>query len=305
MNRNPRCALLLVAALAPCSAVAQHAPVPVLDWPIEVVSEGHGFTEGPAIAADGWVYFSDLDHGRILRFDPDTHTTTTWNDDSRKSNGLLIVGDTLYACEAAGRAVTRYDLTRGPSSRRVLADRFEGQRFGSPNDIAVVGDQLVFSSFYWKGVLDPANSAREIQDNRCYILSLADHSITALPHAFQTPNGVVYDPSRQRLYLGEMQGNRIYVARADKDGIGPAELFFDLASIGKGRPDGMAVDHAGRLYVALYGMSDQLLILSPDAVPIGVLPSGPKTSNCTLTADGRILYLTADHKLKRVIVRFP
>lgn len=293
-----RVLLPFVATLAPAETPADS--VPVLDWPIESVSTGHGFTEGPAVAPDGSVYFSDLDHGHILRFDPATGITSVWSDHSRKANGLLIDGTTLYACEAAGRAVVRYDLAAGADSREVLADRFDGHRLGSPNDLALVGDRLVFSSFYWKGILDPADTTREIDVNRCYVLSLPDRGVTALPHPFQTPNGVVHDAAHGRLYLGEMKDTRIFVAPVTPDGIGPARLFFDLATIGKGKPDGMAVDAAGRLYVALYGQSDQLLLLSPDAAPLGLLPTGPKTSNCTLTPDGRTLYLTADHQLKRV-----
>jgi gluconolactonase len=289
----------LVSLLVLVFATHAHA-VSELDWSIESVSEGHGFTEGPAIAADGSVYFSDLDHGYILRFDPGTDTTSVWHDASNKTNGLIIAGDTLYACEAAGRAVVRYDLAEGPRSRRVLADRFDGKRFGSPNDLALVGDRLVFSSFYWKAILDPADTTREIHENRCYVVSLPNGTVSAVPHPFQTPNGVLYDASQQRLYLGDMKENRIYVADVRNGEIGRTRLFIDLAALGKGRPDGMAIDRDGRLFVALYGTSDQVLVLGRDSTPVGVLPTGPKTSNCIVTPDGRFLYVTADHKLKRV-----
>ncbi|MBK1879183.1 SMP-30/gluconolactonase/LRE family protein [Pelagicoccus mobilis] len=274
--------------------------IPILDWPIESVSTGHGFTEGAAIGPDGSVYFSDLENGQILKFDPDSNKTQIWTDKSHFSNGLLISGNTLYACEAAGRSVVSYDLQTGPSSRQILADKFEQKRFGSPNDLALVGDQIVFSSFYWDWILPPDDNAREIHENRSYTLSLKEGTVSKLPQHFETPNGVVFDPIHNQLYLTEMKLSRIYRATVSNGEFGPTELFIDLQAIGKGKPDGMTVDQDGRLYVALYGQSNQLLLLSPDAKPIGVLPTGQLTSNCTITPDGKTLYITAEKTLKRV-----
>ncbi len=274
--------------------------VPVLDWPIEIVSSDHGFTEGAAIDREGSVYFSDLDKSRILKFYPESRRTEVWSDESYNSNGLLIIDNWMYACEASGRSVVRYDLTRGPESREVIADQFEGKRFGSPNDLALIGNELVFSSFYWKGILRKEDAVREIFENRCYVLNLDNGKVRSLPHTFQTPNGVVFDPIRNVLYLTEMKASRIYRAHVDNGIIGDTELFIDLAAIEKGKPDGMTVDPNGRLYIALYGMSNELLVLNPNGSVVGVLATGPKTSNCAISKDGKTLYITADHKLKRV-----
>lgn len=274
--------------------------VPLLDWPIEIVSEGHGFTEGAAIGPGGSVYFSDLDNGYILKFDPGSGETSVWNEKSNFSNGLFIVDHWMYACEATGRCVVRYDLNKGPNSRKVIVDRFDGKKLGSPNDLAVFGNQLAFSSFFWKKKLPEDDNERQIFENRSYVANLDSDEVLAVPHKFQTPNGVLYDPKNEYLYLGEMKNSEIYRTKVTKGKLGPVELFFDLKTINKGKPDGMSVDPDGRLYVALFGMSDQLLILSPDAKPIGVLPTGHRTSNCTVTADGKTIYITADLKLKRV-----
>ncbi len=208
----------------------------------------------------------------------------------------------MYACEAAGRMVVRHHLEEGPGSREVIAERWKGKRFGSPNDLAVFENTLVFSSFYWKGVLRKGDTAREIMDNRCYVVDLEDKSIYAFPQSFETPNGVVFDPKRKVLYLAEMKETRIYRSTVQGAQIGKPELFFDLRKIGKGRPDGMAVDPDGRLFIALYGMSDELLVLTPDSDVIGVLSTGWKTSNCAITPDGKTLYITAENQLKRVAI---
>ena len=87
-----------------------------------------GLTEGPAVAPDGSIYFSDIpfgaDHGMILRFDPATKATTVFAENSHKSNGLIFNrGGQLLACEGSdegGRAVTRWDVEAG--KRTVVTD---------------------------------------------------------------------------------------------------------------------------------------------------------------------------------------
>src|ERR1700736_2895179 len=65
-----------------------------------------GLTEGPAVAPDGSIYFSDIpfgkDKGKIMRFDPKTKQTTVFSDDSHKSNGLKFDAQGfLIACEGS------------------------------------------------------------------------------------------------------------------------------------------------------------------------------------------------------------
>src|SRR5262245_59077378 len=77
-----------------------------------------GLTEGPAVAPDGSIYFTDIpygsDKGMILRFDPKTKETTVFTTDSHKANGLdFDAQGRLYACEGAdegGRCVSRWDI---------------------------------------------------------------------------------------------------------------------------------------------------------------------------------------------------
>src|ERR1700757_3047974 len=102
-----------------------------------------GLTEGPAVAPDGSIYFSDIpfgaDKGMILRFDPKTKKTTVFTDDSHKSNGLKFdAKGYLIACEGSdegGRCGARWDVKTG--KREVVADKYMGKRFNAPNDLAI------------------------------------------------------------------------------------------------------------------------------------------------------------------------
>src|SRR5438874_7581126 len=102
-----------------------------------------GLTEGPAVAPDGSIYFSDIpfgkDKGQILRFDPKTKKTTVFAADSHKSNGLKFdAKGFLIACEGSdggGRCVSRWDVKTG--ERTVVADRYMGKRFNACNDLCI------------------------------------------------------------------------------------------------------------------------------------------------------------------------
>src|SRR6266850_340604 len=93
-----------------------------------------GLTEGPAVAPDGSIYFSDIpfgkDNGMILRFDPKTKQTTVFTDDSGKSNGLIFdSAGRLLACEGAGfggRRVSRWNVQT--KERTTLTDSFGGKK---------------------------------------------------------------------------------------------------------------------------------------------------------------------------------
>ena len=86
----------MIAAILP-KTIAE-AQVQKLDWPLDVVSDGHGFTEGASLGPDGRIYFSDMDKQKINRYDPGSATTTVWQEESGKTNGLFILGNKLYGC---------------------------------------------------------------------------------------------------------------------------------------------------------------------------------------------------------------
>ncbi len=282
------------------------AQVPELDWPIEIVSEGHGFTEGPVLAADGKIFFTDMDNDLILCFNPTSGSTEVWHEKSRKANGLFIHENFLYSCEATGRSVVRYNLSQGPDSREVLVSTFQGDSLGSPNDLAIIGDNLYFSEFWLGMYLDETSKKREIFKNRVYSMSLKDHTLDTIASNFELPNGVAVSPDGRQLFIVDYLPNKLYKAEVNRGQVGPMQLITDLNNYELSRPDGLAVSPDGRIFLALYGESEKLIVLAPDGSAIGFLATGYLTSNCTIAENGRTLYITADKKLKRVeIPPFP
>lgn len=294
---------VLVTAMFAFYSVAGVSQTKQLDWPIHVVSQGHGFTEGCAVGPDGKVYFSDMDAGNILRFDPKTETTEVWQSNSRTSNGLFFKGEDLYACEALGRSVVKYHLPVGPESRTVLVSDYQGKKLGSPNDLAVIGNTLFFSEFYLANRLNkiPGNE-REIFHNRVYIHALESGGTDTVQFDFGTPNGIAVSPSGKTLFIGDSFENKLYKTELKKGSQGTPLLLCDLSvHAERAGPDGMAVSDDGKIYLALF-RAGQLLVINSDGSIEGYLPTGSKTTNCVIADDGKTLYITADGCLKKVVL---
>ena len=215
------------------------------------------FTEGPAAASDGSVYFSDIANNRIIRFDPATGRHVVWRRPSGRSNGLLFDAQgRLLACEGnewgdndGGRRVTRTDMTTG--KMEVLTERFDGARYNSPNDIAACSNGSVFFT-------DPCygdRSRMQMEHDSVYRID-PDGSVTRVISQpdIERPNGIAVSPDERTLYVVDscptVGGSRkIRGFDIANDGsVGGQRVVFDFAP-GRGA-DGMAVDSEGTLYVA-------------------------------------------------------
>ncbi|MEO1996685.1 MAG: SMP-30/gluconolactonase/LRE family protein, partial [Planctomycetaceae bacterium] len=215
------------------------------------------FTEGPAAAIDGRVYFSDIANDRILRFSPDTGTYEVWRTPSGRANGLLFDPQhRLLVCEGnemgdndGGRRVTRIDPQSGELT--VLTDAYEGCRYNAPNDICACSNGFIFFT-------DPCygdRSTMETEHESVYRIA-PDGSVTrsiSQPD-IQRPNGIALSPDETVLYVVDscptIGGNRkIWSFDLHSDGsLSNQKTVIDFAP-GRGG-DGMAVDQEGTLYIA-------------------------------------------------------
>ena len=251
-----------------------------------------GLTEGPAVAPDGSIYFSDIlrgeNRGRIHRFDPATNTVETFAQDSHKSNGLIFGPDGyLYAAEGAdygGRRISKWNVEA--RERTLVVDRFEGKRFNSPNDICVDDKgNLYFSDPRYTG-----HEPRELERRAVYRVTPNGEAVE-ITREVTKPNGLALSPDGRTLYVADTNngsdgmpgvepGNRgpmrIYAFPLDGDGLadGPRRLLYDFgAQFGC---DGMTVDEHGNLYLtAREPTKPGILVLAPDGEQIAFLPTSP------------------------------
>ncbi len=283
------------------------------------------FLEGPAAAANGDVYFTDIVNNRILRKTLANPYPEVFRQPSGRANGLLFdARGRLLACEGnefgpndGQRRITRTDLATGEVE--VLTDRFEGKRYNSPNDIAACSNGLIFFT-------DPCygdRSTMELDHDSVYRINL-DGSVTRVltQPEIQRPNGIALSPDERTLYLVDscpvVGGNRkIWAFDLSVDGkLSGQRVVFDFAP-GRGG-DGMCVDSKGHLYIAdgiartrgpheTTDVQRGVYVLSPDGTVQGRIPVPEDVlTNCTFGGDDlKTLYIVAGRTLYQVRVTIP
>lgn len=289
-----------------------------------------GLTEGPATAPDGCIYFSDIpigsDKGAIMKFDPQSKTTTVFQADSRKSNGLKFdLQGRLVACEGAdegGRCISRYDLATG--KRTVLVDRYQGKKFNSPNDLVIDSQgRIYFSDPKYLGV-----ETRELEHRAVYRLD-PDGKVTEVTHQVEKPNGVALSPTGKHLYVADHNNGtdsigvepspkkgamKIYSFELGNDGfpVGSGKVIYDFG--GQNGCDGMTVDSKGHLYLTARSLNRPgVLIITPEGKEVGFIPTGlpqpegtaepvglPSNVTWGIGSESKTLYITVDKSLYRI-----
>ncbi|HXY38704.1 MAG TPA: SMP-30/gluconolactonase/LRE family protein [Vicinamibacteria bacterium] len=280
---------------------------------IEVLAEGFVWSEGPV-----W----DQAHGRLLFSDVRSNVAHAWSEkdgasvflrpsgtteperpDLREpgSNGLTFdAKGRLVMCQHGNRQVARLEDGKFVT----LADRFEGKRFNSPNDLVYARDGALYFTDPPYGLPKTFDDpGREIGWNGVYRLS-PDGRLTVLIKDLKAPNGIGLSPDGKILYVGQSDPDRPVVMAYDlhADGtVANGRVFFDatpLRQMGPGVPDGMKVDAAGNVFTTGPG---GVLVLTAKGEYLGTIVTGEPTANCGFgDADRSTLYITANHTLCRV-----
>lgn len=199
------------------------------DW--QLVSEGHRFTEGPAVNARGELFFTDIPNNKIHRVGLDGKVRE-FATDTGAANGLRFGPDgRLFACANGKRQIVAYD-DGGQSS--IIAEGLES------NDLAIDHRGNLY-------VTDPNNKqVWLIPGGRGAEKRVVDKGLNF-------PNGVVLSPDQTLLYVADTRGQFVYSYQIQADGsLAHKQRYYHLHVVdgaGQSNADGMAVDTAGRLYV--------------------------------------------------------
>ena len=250
------------------------APYRLFSAGVERLATGFRWCEGPVWFGDGrYLLWSDIPNNQILRWDEETGAIGVFrrpadfaNGHTRDRQGRLIT------CEHGGRRVTR---TEYDGSITILADRFEGRRLNSPNDVVVKSDGSIWFTDPVFGILGNYEGTRaepELPQN-VYRIDGASGTVTAVATDIRGPNGLCFSPDESVLYLVESRAvpNRLILAY---DVVGGASLANGrvLIDAGPGTPDGFRCDVDGNLWCG-WGMgSDELdgvMIYNPQGRLIG------------------------------------
>jgi gluconolactonase len=285
------------------------------DARIEKLAGGFQFTEGPVWHPDGYLLFSDPNANTIYRwsregavsvyrsksgysgFDIGAYRQPGSNGLTLDRNGLLTIN------EHGNRRVTRLER---PGNLTVLADRYQGKRLNSPNDLVYRADgSLYFTDppFGLPKAFDDPN--KELPFSGVYLLR--DGKLTLLTTELSGPNGIALSPDERHLYVSNWDLKKKVLMRYEVKGDGTltnGRVFYDFTSEPEEVAlDGVKVDQRGNVYVSA---PRGVWILSPEGKALGRIETPEHDANFAWgDDDARGLYLTASTGLYRVRVVIP
>ena len=303
---------------------AVHREAPALDAliapgaRIERLAEGFTWSEGPVWIEDGdYLLLSDVPANRMYRWleadglsvflDPSGHPGPDTSGFREPGSNGLIPGPagTILMADHGNRAVARLDLAT--REKTLLATRFQGRRFNSPNDLVRARDGTIYFTDPPYG-LEGLNRSplKEQPHNGVYRLD-ADGTVTLLAANMSFPNGIILSPDERTLYVANSDPAWAVIVAFTLDAerrIVATRVFADMTSLVgadmPGLPDGMAIDEGGNLFATGPG---GVHIFTPAGERLGRIATGTAIANCAFGEDGRTLFLASHHQLARIRTR--
>jgi gluconolactonase len=274
---------------------------------LERLYEGCRWAEGPAyFPAHRALVWSDIPNDRMLRLDEGSGRVSVFRSPANYSNGNTVDRQgRLVTCEHGGRRVTR---TEHDGSITVVADRFEGRRFNSPNDVVVRSDGSIWFTDPTYGIdsnYEGVQAPSELDGSHVYRVDPVDGVVRRVTDDFLQPNGLAFSPDETRLYVVDSGASH----RPDH----PRHIrWFDVGPDGRlsgggvfatletASFDGLRLDEAGRVWASA---GEAVHCYEPDGQLTGRIPIGEPVANLVFGGPKRNrLYICATTSLYSVLV---
>lgn len=285
--------LLLMGVALPTLAYSAELSDLVQAGKPEVVATGLGFAEGPVWHPGGYLLFSDIPNSTIYKWSPGGKLEK-FRAPSAKSNGLTVDRQgRLLACEHGNRRVSRTEVD---GTVVTLADRYDGKRLNSPNDIVVKSDGSIYFTdppYGLPGYTPHPNQTEpgsmELSFSGVYRLTPDGGTLTLLTKDLNRPNGLAFSPDEKILYVADTERHQINAFDVRPDGTLENKRIFGQIS---GYPDGIKTDANGNLYVATNVSS--IMVFDNKGESIGEIPMDRSPANCAFGGpDNKTLFVTA------------
>lgn len=219
---------------------------------VEQLYTGCRWAEGPAyFPALRSLVWSDIPNERMLRWDECSGTVGVFRQPSGYSNGNTVDREgRLISCEHGGRRVVR---TEHDGRITVLAERYQGKRFNSPNDVVVKSDGSIWFTDPPYGITSNYEGIQaEAELPGCFVYRLDPHSgdVRVVADDFVCPNGLAFSPDERHLYIADTGLEHGSMRRMDVRADGSlrgGEIFITCDT---GSYDGFRCDDAGRIWTS-------------------------------------------------------
>lgn len=218
------------------------------DAELKLVSADFDFTEGPAVDAEGNVYFTDQPNNRILKWTEEDNSIAVYMENAGRANGLYFDNKgNLLACADEDSELWKIDDNK---KVEVLISDFEGKRLNGPNDLWVdpKGGIYITDPYYQRPYWN--RTEKEIQEERVYYLAPGAKELRIAVNDLEQPNGIIGTPDGTTLYVADIGAGITWsYTIAEDNSLGNKTLFTNLGS------DGMTIDEHGNIYLTGEGVS--------------------------------------------------
>ena len=305
------------------------------DAKVELVKGGFGFTEGPVWVQngkEGYLLFTDIPGNVVWKLTPQDGKATVYLNDAGyngpdrwrwgpiMNNGydrndpkfeeFVMMGadgltvdrqGRLILATFAGRSLLRIENN---GTRTVLADRYDGKRFGGPNDVVVKRDGAIyFTDTYGALRLRDKDPHKELAFNA--VFRWKDGKLALMAKDMPNTNGLAFSPDEKYLYVNGSRDNYVNRYEVQADGtLANGKLFIDMSKeTERGITDGLRVDTKGNLYETGPG---GVWIISPDGKHLGTIRAPEQSTNVGFgDADRKTLYIAARTGIYKIRVNTP
>lgn len=272
---------------------------------VEKLFTGCMWAEGPAwFGAGRFVVWSDIPNNRMMRFDETSGHVSVFRQPANNSNGNTVDRQgRLVTCEHGGRRVSR---TEHDGTVVTLADRFEGKRLNSPNDVVVKSDGTIWFTDPTYGIdsdFEGNRAESEIGASNVYRIDPASGAVTAVITDMVKPNGIAFSVDEKQLYVvdtGRTHGaqNPAHMRVLDigeNNKVSGGRVFADATA---GFFDGFRLDTEGRIWTSA---GDGIHCYHPDGTLLGKVKVPEVVANCVFGGEKRnVLYICGTTSLYRV-----
>lgn len=272
---------------------------------IKRLHTGTSWAEGPAWSGAGrFLVWSDIPANVQLRWIEDDGRTTTFHNPAGYSNGNTFDYEgRQLSCEHGGRRVVRYE-TNGTLT--VIADKFEGKRLNSPNDLVVHPDGSIWFTdppYGINGNYEGYQAPKEVKE-AVYRVDPKTGRMTKLTDEVMGPNGICFSPDYQRLYVADTGLRETKVWDVDGTVVRNGKRFILLDVPGTGAPsaaDGIRCDVDGNVWA---GARPGVQVIAPSGERIGLIRLPENCANVCFGGPRRNrLFMTASQSLYAVYVQ--
>ena len=266
---------------------------------VEQIATGCRWAEGPVWIGDlRSLIWSDISNNRLLRWDEESGATTVFRKPSGYANGATRDRQgRIIHCEHGGRRVVRTELDGLVVS---IAERFEGKRLNSPNDVVCKSDGSIWFTDPSFGILGWYEGSKATQELPTHVYRLGvDGGLEVVAEGINQPNGLAFSPDESILYIVESRAIPRKILAFDVTGHGTkltGKRVLIEAQDG-GTPDGLRIDVEGNLWCG-WGMGEQGLdgvhVFNPDGRLIGCIDLPERCANlCFSGLQRNRLFMTA------------